>query len=77
VEYPPKPTPELQMASRMLELVKSGATGRESAHDEGEDDLSQLIGPELAVLPPEIFTHVLEFCSVRCLINLAATSSYW
>lgn len=48
--------------------------------DDGEDrhaDMADSIGPELAVLPPEIFTHVLKFCPVDTLWSLSSVSKYW
>jgi len=76
VDYPPKPSPELQLACDMLNRGKHRGATAESSHDDDEA-VAELIGPELAVLPPEIFTHVLEFCSAKSLTDLAATSSYW
>jgi hypothetical protein len=52
-------------------------TSAKAGKEEAEDALSDSIGPELAVLPPEILAHVLQFCSARCLVNLASTSTYW
>jgi len=74
VEYPPT-SRNVKISTGMLARIKEKGVGTHL--HECDSPPIESVGPALAVLPPEIYAHILSFCSCDSLLSMCLTSKYW